>query len=98
MITDSKGKIISAPEAGDDICVQATVVNGKAKDKPIIMFAAKYNNNGYCIGGSMVSDMLKPCEKKTYDLENMKLENNFSKLKVYVWDAETLKPIWEIVQ
>lgn len=42
--------------------------------------------------------MLQPGEKKDYISENIKLEDDFSKLKVYVWDAETLKPIFEIAQ
>ena len=98
MITDSKGKRILIPKAGQNICTQTTVVNGEAKNKCIIMFAARYNNNGYCVGCSKLSDMLQPGEKRTYALENIKLEDDFSKLKVYIWDADSLKPISEIVQ
>lgn len=98
MICDGKGKIISDPEAGDNICIQAEVANGEAEKKSITMLAARYNNNGCFIGCSGASDMLQPGEKKDYILENIKLEDDFGKLKVYVWYAELLKPVWEIVQ
>ena len=86
----------SSPAPGTEISVHQEVTNNTSAPLDVMTIAAQYNTDGILTGAKHKLYRIEAKNSCDCKIDSILLGDEFDKLKIFVWEADFLKPIYLI--
>lgn len=89
---DAAGNEIDAPAAGESISAHTTVQYTGTEPVKLLFTVAQYNKAGALIDAKCMTQTMNRGEK-TYSLENVEIQQATAKVRCFLWEQQSMRPI-----